>query len=326
MRYLITGATGFVGVHLCRALVSEGHSVVALVRNPAKAKALPAEVETLAGDLGLFAEPDAVLPAVDVVVHLAGVVAAPTADVYEQINFSSVVDLVGCLEKQQWKPKRLLFASSLAAAGPSPAGRAWTEADALAPIDPYGEAKARAEDAVRGASFPTTSFRPCIVFGPQDPATLTLFKSASRGVGLRVGSQPQRLSFVDVRDVVSAIVKMSEDERDGHQTYYVSHPDPTNLDHIWKALGQAVGKKVRVLPLPAGVLRAVVPVATLGSKLLGITNQLDMKQYRQMTAPAFVCSSAALSQDLGWTAAHGLEDSLSHAADGYRGSGLLPAR
>ena len=245
---------------------------------------------------------------------------------YEQINYGAVVDLVACLERQAWTPKRLVFASSLAAAGPSPADRAWDEEDALAPIDPYGEAKARAEGAVANASFPTTAFRPCIVLGPDDPATLTLFKSAARGVGMRVGSKPQRLSFVDVRDVVAGIIKMSEDEREGHFTYYVSHPDATNLDRIWQGLGVAVGKKVRILPVPAPLLRAVVPVATWGSKLLGVTNQMDMKQYRQVTAPAFVCSSEALRSDLGWEARHGLQDALSNAAAGYRESGLLPSR
>jgi nucleoside-diphosphate-sugar epimerase len=73
------------------------------------------------------------------------------------------------LSRNETKPKRLVFASSLAAAGPSPAGRAWTEADPPAPIDPYGEAKAKAERVVASAPFPTTSFRPPTVLGPGDP-------------------------------------------------------------------------------------------------------------------------------------------------------------
>lgn len=324
MRYLITGATGFIGTHLCRALVARGDEVVALVRTPGKASNLPAAVQHLAGDLGLFADPSTRLPEVDVVVHLAGVVAAPSPEVYDQINYDAVVDLVACLERQSWKPKRLLFTSSLAAAGPSPRDRPHTEQDALAPIDPYGDAKARAERVVATATFPTTSFRPCIVFGPDDPATLTLFKSAQSGVGMRVGREPQRLSVVDVRDVVSAILAMSDDTREGHFTYYVSHPQATDLDAIWGAIGEALGKRVRVLPVPAAVLRAIVPVATLGSKLLGITNQMDMKQYRQVSAPAFLCSSAALTKDLGWRAQHGLADALRNAVAGYRASGALP--
>ncbi|NCG18747.1 MAG: NAD-dependent epimerase/dehydratase family protein [Rhodobacterales bacterium] len=322
MRYLVTGATGFIGLHLCQALVDRGDSVLALVRTPAKAAKLPDAVQTLAGDLTLFAG-DVTLPEVDVVIHLAGVVAAPTADVYEAINFTAVKELVNCLERQSWSPKRLVFASSLAAAGPSSLDRAWTEKDPLNPIDPYGEAKMRAEAVVRDASFPTTCFRPCIVLGPNDSASLTLFKAAQGGVGIRVGSQAQQLSFVDVRDVITGILHMSDDTRDGHYTYYVSHPEAIDTERLWAGLGRALGRRVRVLPVPALLLRALVPFATLGSKLLGKTNQLDLKQYRQMVAPAFVCSSAALSEDLSWQAEYGLDATLAHATAGYRASGAL---
>jgi len=323
MRVLVTGATGFIGSHLCAALVARGDEVTALVRTPSKAETLPRGVKILKGDLKIFAEPDRVLDEVDVVVHLAGVVAAPTEDLYEAINFTAVQDLVECLERQEWKPKRLVFASSLAAAGPSPSDRPWTEADPLKPIEPYGLAKARAETVVARTTFPATSFRPCVVLGPDDPATLTLFKSARKGVGLRVGKTAQRLSFVDVRDVVSGIVAMCLDDRSGHFTYYISHPTAIDVNELWAGLSRAVDNKVRVIPMPSALLRAFVPVATWGSTLLGVTNQLDMKQFKQMTAEAFVCSSAALSADLGWTAMHGLDDALSHASEGYRRSGSL---
>ena len=323
MKLLVTGATGFIGSHLCRALVDRGDQVIALVRSPNKAKDLPETVEVLHGDLTIFAEPDRVLPEVDVVVHLAGIVAAPTEDLYEAINYAAVQHLAKCLENQNWTPKRLVFASSLAAAGPSPDDRCWTERDALKPVEPYGAAKARAETVVARTSFPSTSFRPCIVLGPDDPATLTLYKSALRGVGLRVGSEAQRLSFVDVRDVVSAILAMSDDTRTGHFTYYVSNPTEIDVNLLWRGLGEALDRRVWVVPMPKAVLRSVVPMATLGSKLLGVTNQLDLKQYKQMTAGAFVCSSAALTADLGWTAKYTLADALSHAANGYRRSGAL---
>ena len=323
MRFLITGATGFIGLHLCRALRDAGHHVTALVRSPSKGRLLPDGVELLEGDLSIFGRPETALPASEVVIHLAGVVAADTLDRYDEINHRAVKDLVACLEGQEWTPRRLLFASSLAAAGPSSPTRPWTEADPTSPIDPYGEAKARAEEVVAAAPFPTTSFRPCIVLGPGDPASLTLFRSARSGIGLRVAGEPQRLSFVDVRDVVSAIERMAEDERPGHHTYFVSHPDPMDVRELWAGLRTAVGNPVAVIPVPRPVLYLAMRIATLAARVLPFTNQLDAKQYVQMTAPAFLCSSAALSEDLGWVPAHGLVDTLAHAAAGYRDAGLL---
>ncbi|MCO4745840.1 MAG: NAD(P)-dependent oxidoreductase [Proteobacteria bacterium] len=323
MRYLITGGTGFIGGHLIERLVAEGHAVTALVRSPHKAKRLEElGVTLLPGDLSLFAD-EVDLDPVDVVVHLAGVVAAQDPDQYEAINFTAVVDLMDCLERQAWSPKRLLFASSLAAAGPSPADRAWTEADVLAPIEPYGEAKMRAEQTLKGASFPVTSFRPPIVLGPGDPAFLTLFKAGMSRVGVRVLGPAQRLSWVFVDDLISAIVRMSEDTRDGDYTYYTSSQEVVDTDRLWNALRRALNRSILVIPLPGWVLSLAASVATRGSAVLGLHNQLDHKQVAQMRAPAFVCDSEALRTDLGWATTVGFDDAMHRTADGYRKLGWL---
>jgi nucleoside-diphosphate-sugar epimerase len=323
MRFFVTGATGFIGRHLCRRLESEGHEVVALVRSSAKADRLARSVEVFQGDLGCFADRSTVLPPCEVVVHLAGVVAADKLEEYDAVNFKAVEDLLGCLARQSWKPRRFLFASSLAAAGPSPANRPWTEADAPAPIEPYGDAKARAEAIVAKAPFPTTSFRPPSVFGPEDPATLTLFRSARAGFGFRVAGAPQRLSFVDVRDLADAIALMADDRRGGSLVYFASHPRPIDVPELWRELGNAVGRRVRVLPVPRAGLYTAMRIATLGQGLFGYKNQLDAKQYQQMVAPAFVCSSEALRRELGWSPRYDLSEALKHAADGYRAAGML---
>jgi dihydroflavonol-4-reductase len=322
-RVFVTGATGFIGQHLCERLVERGDHVVALVRSQKKSAALPASVERLDGDLSMLCDPKLELPPSDVVIHLAGVVAAKRPAEYAAINHRAVADIVACLERQRWKPKRLLFASSLAAAGPSPPDRPWREIDAVAPIDAYGIAKAEAEDAVRAASFPTTIFRPPMVFGPNDPATLTLFKSALSGVGMRVAGAPQRLSFVDVRDLVEAIVLMADDPRPGSFVYFTSHPREFDVRELWQNLGNAVGREVNVLPVPRWGLFLAMRAATLASAVIPFKNQLDEKQYRQMAAPAFVCSSESLRDELGWRPRYDLTECLAHAADGYRQSGKL---
>lgn len=323
MHLFITGATGFIGRHLCREAVARGHRVTALLRTPGKAKVLPPEVEAFPGDLSMFAKPETRLPPDAVVIHLAGIVTAKDPAEYASVNLHAVQDLVACLQRQPTPPRRLLFASSLAAAGPSPADRPWTEDDALAPIDPYGAAKAQAEDVVRAAPFPTTIFRPPIVFGAEDEATLTLFQSAQSGFGFRAAGAPQRLSWVDVRDLVDALLRMADDERPGSHTYFTSHPDEMDVVGMWAALGRAVGRRVLVAPIPKPLIRAAGWVATAAAKVVPFHNQLDDKQVRQITAPAFVCSGARLQRELGWAPAHGLDEALAAAAAGYRAVGVL---
>jgi len=323
VRVFVTGGTGFVGHHLCRRLVARGDHVVALVRTQAKAARLPPEVEVFRGDLTTLADPKAVLPACDVVIHLAGVVAALREEDYAAVNHAAVVNLLECIGRQPWRPKRFLLASSLAAAGPSPDERAWTEEDPPRPIDPYGVAKAKAETALKAAPFPTTAFRPPIVLGPGDEASLTLFKAARSGIGFRIAGAPQRLSFVDVRDLVDAIERMADDRRAGSYVYFAGHPRPIDVRELWRDLGLAVGNRVTVVPLPRWVLYVAMRVSTLVSRLFDLRNQLDAKQYKQMTAPAFVCSSEAIQRDLGWAPRYDLAECLLHAAEGYRGERLL---
>lgn len=324
MRFLVTGATGFIGGHLAERLVSEGHEVQALVRSPSKAGRLRTLGVTLVqGDLSLFAAADTVLDEVDVVVHLAGVVTAWDPAEYEAINFTAVVDLMRCLERQSWRPRRLLFASSLAAAGPSPGHRPWTEADPVAPADPYGRAKARAEAALAQATFPVTTFRPPLVFGPGDPAILTLFKPARWGVGLKVAGPAQRLSWIYVDDLVDAILAMSADERSGSFTYFVTSEDTMDTDRLYEALRAALHRSILVLPVPGSVLWVAAAVSSAVAPRLGLRNQLDHKQVSQMLEPAFVCTSAALTRDLGWQAAVGFEEAVARTAQGYRELGWL---
>jgi nucleoside-diphosphate-sugar epimerase len=303
--------------------VDAGHDVLALVRTPAKRAILPAEVEVVAGDLGIFAEPGREFPACDVVVHLAGAVNAPDRRGYEQINRDAVADLLGCLERQSWTPRRVVFASSLAAAGPSSGERPLVESDPPAPVEVYGETKRDAEALMRDAPFDTTSFRPAIVLGDGDTATLTLFKAARLGIGIRARGAPQQLSFVDVADVVSAVECMMMDERAGDWTYFVSHPREITVVDLWNAVGRAVGRRVRLVPMPHALLRGLSKVSTAFTSVTGGRNQLDTKQVEQILTPAFVCSADALRHDLGWKARVDLDESTRRAVEGYRERGWL---
>jgi nucleoside-diphosphate-sugar epimerase len=326
MRVFVTGATGFIGAHLCQRLVSEGHEVVALVRDPKKAAAeLPKHgVETLAGDLTLFQQEGLVPPACDVVIHLAGVVTAKSPALYDEINFVAVQNLVKALSRQSFRPRRLLFASSLAAAGPCLDRKPKSESDPAEPVEPYGRAKLKAEHFLAAeAPFPTTSFRPSIVFGPRDTATLSFFKMAMRGVGFRIAGEPQGLSFIDVDDAVSGIVAMMDDESDAHRVYFLSANEQMDTELLWQAMAEATERRLRVIRVPRTVLCGAMWTTTGLSRVFGFHNQLDRKQYDQMVAPAFMCSSQALQSAHGWVPEVSLVSSLRKAWNAYRQDGWL---
>jgi dihydroflavonol-4-reductase len=324
MHVLVTGGTGFIGGHVCRRLVAAGHQVVALVRDPARAAGLPRTgIEQLEGDLSLFEQPGVVLPRCDVVVHLAGVVSAKHPRQYDLVNFQAVKNMVRCLARQKWQPRRFLFASSLAAAGPSLGGVRKTEADPCEPIDDYGRAKLSAEIFLRDAPFPTTSFRPSVVFGPKDPATLAFFRMALKGWGFRVAGPAQVFSFIDIDDLVAAVAEMVDDESSARRTYFVSSLEDTDSVLLWEALSSLLDRRVRVVVVPRAALYGASVASTAVCRVFGLKNQLDRKQYDQLTAPAFTCSSEALQKAHGWRPRLNLTESLRKALQGYRADGWL---
>ena len=172
------------------------------------------------------------------------------------------------------------------------------------PIDAYGQAKANAEKLMRAQPFPTTSFRPPIVLGAGDPATLTLYKMAASRVAFLPSGPPQKLSFIAVDDLARAILVMASDAsmRTAPTTSRNEQPitNRTLLFAMAHALAPSTKRGLRVVPVPHVVLRGLMHAATAASSLTGFKNQLDRKQYEQMTAPSFVCTSARLTRDTGW--------------------------
>jgi nucleoside-diphosphate-sugar epimerase len=176
----------------------------------------------------------------DVVIHLAGVIAGRNSSDYMKINFEAVQHILGALNRQKWKPKRFLFALSLAAAGPNLNGVFSRETDLPHPIDPWGIAKLKAERLLNMQPFPTTAFRHPIVLGPGDPVTLFLYKMANAGFSVLPMGKPQLLSFVYVEDLARAILLMSLDNAENHRLYYVTSEDPVTNREIMQKIGGSV--------------------------------------------------------------------------------------
>lgn len=325
MKVFVTGATGFIGRHLCHQLYQQGHQVVALIRSLQKASVLPEGTELLKGDLSSFNDPEFTIPQCDVVVHLAGVIAGKNDKDYIDTNFNSVVDIVECLQRQNWKPERFVFASSLAAGGPTERDKPIDETMPDNPIEPYGLSKMKADEYLKTLDMPTISFRPTIVLGPEDSASFTLYQMASKGIGVRPSGKPQQVSTVFVDDLAEAIILMAQMDMKGskHKTYYVSSPGLVTVEDMFKAIGKALGKKVTIIEVPRIVLKTLSVAMTNIAKIIPFTNQLDDKQYKQMTVDSFACSGKLLQDELGWAPKHDLYASTQKSVDGYRKAGWL---
>ncbi len=151
---VVTGAAGFVGVHVCRTLVSAGWRVRALARDPAKAAVrlahLPIELHT--GDLRDDDFLHASVNGAGAVVHLAAVAIERGGDTYEAVNTEAT---------------RRLIAASDDAGAVRFVHMSQNGADSASPYR-FLRSKGIAEDLVKESALRWSVMRPSVIFGRED--------------------------------------------------------------------------------------------------------------------------------------------------------------
>jgi uncharacterized protein (TIGR01777 family) len=258
MRVLVTGASGFIGRALRRALVDRGDEVVPVVRRPAAAGEV--RVDLVARRLDWSTAPEPGPSAVDAVAHLAGAPIAGqrwSASRREEI-LASRVALVD------------LLVDDLGATGARP--RAFVSMSA---VGYYGD---RGEEVLDESSGPGTGFLPevcraweraaergaelgsrvvCvrtgIVLGPGGGALKAEMLRFRLGLGGRLGTGRQWTSWVSLEDEVRILLAALDDDRLEGPVNAVA-PSPVRQAELARAIGQALGRPSR-LTLPAPLLR-----------------------------------------------------------------------
>jgi len=213
VRTLVTGASGFIGVHTARALIAAGHEVVALVRPRSPREALEA-VGVRSWALGDLAEPESLARAVvgvDAVIHLASLLKVPWKPEFRSVNIGGTAALAEACAAQV-RPPVLVVVSSLAAGGPAPQDRARTEQDGAQPVSAYGHMKLACEAAARAqaARVPVTIVRPPMVIGEGDRWALGLFTSAQKGLHVVPSRAPSRVCLIHAADLAPVLVRAVE--------------------------------------------------------------------------------------------------------------------
>ncbi len=322
MKALVTGATGFVGSHLAEALRRRGDDVTVLARSAQKAQALePLGVRVVSGDLRNTAALARAAEGQDEIYHVAGVVAARNEAEFLVANRDGTANVVAAAGAAGGP--RLVLVSSMAAGGPSPRDHPLRGDEPPAPVTAYGRSKLAAEHVVRSSSLPWTIIRPPTVYGPRDREVFKVFQLVRLGLAPVFGDGSQQLSAVHGADLAEALIAAARSGATAGRTYYACHADVVTSAELVRSVGEAMGRRPLVIPVPALVGRALLAVTGTAARIARQTTILTADKANEFFQPAWTGDPAPLTRDSGWTAARDLRTGLAETYQWYRSAGWL---
>jgi len=323
---LVTGASGFLGSHIAERLVADGHSVRLLLRAASSREWLAFPHEVILGDVTDPASLPGAVSGVDAIVHAAGLVKARSELEFAQVNAEGTANLLRAIEAHAPDIKRFVYVSSLAAHGPSPDGRPRPLDAPPRPVSAYGRSKLAAENLVRRSTVSGRSviFRPPAIYGPRDPALVPFFRLARFRIAPLLMGGHNRISIVYGPDAARAVALAATSEApvDG-KTYTLED----GAVHTWRdllaAVESAVGSRAMRLSCPRWAFQGGALVSEAFGFVTRRSVPLTLDKVREMAQSDWVCDSAALYQDLAWSASTGIHEGARLTGDWYRAHGWI---
>lgn len=309
-RILITGATGFVGRHLCETLVQTGFSVAGTVRSSSSTTRLPPAVQPyVVGDIDDKTTWNrGALTGVDTVIHMAArvhVLKETAQDPEAEFQKTNVLGTETLARAAAGRVRRLIYVSSLHAMR-SLADEVLDESSPCRPDTPYGrsklEAELRLQAVARETGLDVVIVRPPPIYGPGGVGNLmSLLKWVRRGWPVPVGGLTNQRSMVYVGNLVHALVSCITQPQAGGRTFLVSDGENVSIPEFVKRASLAFRKPSRLWPAPRFSMR-------LAGRLLGKASAVD----RLLGSLAVDISN--IHQVLAWSPVFSLDDSLRHTA------------
>ncbi|HEY9516473.1 MAG TPA: NAD-dependent epimerase/dehydratase family protein [Gemmatimonadaceae bacterium] len=246
---LVTGASGFVGLHACRELSRSGWRVRALVRNRARAvrRLSGVRAQFVIGDMRDAAVLANATRDADAIVHLAAIAIERPGQSYESVNADATIALLRAARAAG--VKRLLHMSQNGASSASPYR--------------FLRSKGVAEDRVRASGLRWTVFRPSVIFGPEDEFVNVLARLVllTPVIFPLPGGGEARFQPVAVEDIARAIgVALDRPDTEG-QAYAMGGPEVLTLRQIVERVLLAMGARRILVGVPVPLLHPVVALA-----------------------------------------------------------------
>lgn len=328
---LVTGATGFIGSALVRALVERGESVRALARPSSDLARLDGlGIEVVRGDVLAPESLSLALDGVATVYHLAGKLGqfgVPEA-VYQRLHVEGTCNVLrACARADHADLERIVYGSSPGMLGALAPGDPPHDEDAPhRPTGAYESSKSAAERAALPLAaelgLPLVIARPEFVYGPGDTHVLGLFRAVQKGAFFYIGSGDALCHPTYIDDVTAGLLVCASPRARPLEAYHLAGPQPVTIRAWVTAIADALAVRPPWLHLPTPLARAGAWGAEQAGRLLGFSPPLTVEGVRFFTeSRAFSIAKAA--RELGWRPHVGIEEGTRRAAAWYGEQGLL---
>ena len=311
MLWSISGGAGFLGLHLARRLLADGHDVRTLDVVPLDDAELERSVDELRGDIRDRDSVGKLVQGADVVVHAAAALPIQASrGSIRSVNVGGTENVLRAADDAG--VRRVVFISSTAVYG-VPEKHPIEEDDPLVGVGSYGESKIDAEGLCRVAAVETTIVRPKTFIGPERLGVFEILFDWIRE-GRRIytlGKGHNRYQLLAVEDLVDAVVRAAAEPAAARDTFNIGATEFGTVRSDLQALIDHAGSESRLRPVP--VKPAEVALRTL--ELLHVSPLAEW-HYKTAHKDSFVDVSRA-QRVLGWQPRLSNRDALIETYDWY---------
>lgn len=276
----VTGATGFLGRHIVRALADQGWRVRILARrDPVAPLWRDAELQVTPGDLNDPRALERLCAGADVVIHAAGLVKARSRAAFDTVNVEGSRRIAAAARQTP----HVVLVSSLAAREPG--------------LSHYSASKAAGEAAMAEVlGDRLTIARPCAIYGPGDREMLPVFQAAATAPVLPILDERARVAMIHVEDAARQTVALAAAPSAGRT---VALCDARRDGYVWRELmtaaAQACGRVPRFAPVPKVLVHAL-GITNDFTALLGAAPMLTSAKARELLHPDWSVSPGELCE------------------------------